>query len=217
MVKKRDPNQIPEPALRRLPWYLAYTKLLKAQGVEVASSTFIAKSIGLDPALVAKDLSYINVSGKTRVGYNVENIIAVLDDFLGFTELHRAYIFGVGNLGAALISDKGLGQYGLEIVGGFDTDTALCGTRIKEVEIYHMDELESVMDPEVTIGILTVPVDHAQEVTDRITQAGIRAVWNFTPYRITVPDGVVVQNTSLYAHLAVMFNRMDELDRAEKQ
>ena len=86
--------KLPEPSLRRLPWYLAYVKLLKDRGVEYVSSTQISKDINVDASQIAKDLSFINISGKTRVGYEVESLVSVLEDFLGFTDVHKAVIFG---------------------------------------------------------------------------------------------------------------------------
>lgn len=213
MKKNKNHNVVPEPALRRLPWYLAYVKLLHKQGEHVVSSTNIAKSTGVDPALVAKDLSYVSIVGKTRVGYDVEQMIEVLEEFLGFNEQHRAYIFGVGNLGAALLLDKGLSQFGMDIVGGFDIREDLCGSTVGGSPVYHMDQLKEVKEEGVDIGILTVPVDSAQAVTDMMIDAGITAIWNFTPFRIIVPDHVVLQNTSIYSHLAVMFHRIKEVDQ----
>lgn len=210
MTKKKT-HQVPEPTLRRLPWYLAYVRLLLSQGEQVVSSTNIAKSIGVDSALVAKDLSFVNISGKTRVGYDVQEMVQVLEQFLGFTQHHKAYIFGVGNLGAALLQDKGLAQYGLDVVAGFDIEPTLANTTMHGVPVYHLDDLVEKKHPDVNIGILTVPVDVAQDVTNTIVEAGIEAIWNFTPFRIIVPDNVVVQNTSMYSHLAVMYNRMREL------
>lgn len=180
----------------------------------MVSSTYIARAIGVDSALVAKDLSYVSLSGKTRVGYDVRNMIDVLEDFLGFNERHRAYVFGVGNLGASLITDRGLSQYGLDIVAGFDISDEVCGKTIGGLPIYNMSELPKLDGMGVKVGILTVPIHNAQEVTDAMVQHGIKAVWNFTPLRITVPEDVVVQNTSMYAHLAVMFSRLKELTTA---
>ena len=79
-----------------------------------------------------------------------------------------------------------------------------------EIPIYHSDEFEIKMKScDVNIGVLTVPINIAQEITDKMIAGGIKAVWNFTPFRIRVPENIVVQNTSLYAHLAVMFNRLN--------
>ncbi|MBU3856223.1 MAG: redox-sensing transcriptional repressor Rex [Candidatus Phocaeicola excrementipullorum] len=205
-------GKIPEPTLRRLPWYLSSAKLMREKGETYVSSTQISRQINIDASQIAKDLSYVNISGRTRVGYEIDRLVDVLEDFLGFTNLHRAYLFGVGSLGGALLRDSGLAHFGLEIVGGFDVNPELVGTEINGIPIYHTDEFERRMGTDgVRIGVLTVPINIAQEITDKMVEGGIKAVWNFTPFRIRVPEGIVVQNTSLYAHLAVMFNRLNEL------
>lgn len=205
-------GKVPEPTLRRLPWYLAFLKLMKGWGETFASSTQIAKQINVDPSQVAKDLSYVNISGKTRVGYEIAPLVDGLETFLGFSECHKAFLFGVGSLGAALLHDSGLNQYGLQIVAGFDIRPELAGTVINGIPVYHLSEFaKREKESGATIGIITVPVDKAQEVTDMIIASGIKALWNFTPFRIRVPENVVVQNTSIYAHLAVMFNRLNSI------
>ena len=139
-------------------------------------------------------------------------LIQVLEDFLGFTNLHKAYLFGVGSLGGALLRDSGLSHFGLQIVGAFDINPNLVGTTVEGIPIYHTDEFEERRAKDgVKIGVLTVPINIAQDITDKMVAGGIQAVWNFTPFRIRVPETIVVQNTSLYAHLAVMFNRLNEI------
>lgn len=201
---------MPEPTLRRLPWYLSNLKLMKERGEQFVSSTRISKEINIDASQIAKDLSYVNISGRTRVGYEIDTLIEVLESFLGFTRTHKAFLFGVGSLGGALLHDTGLHHFGLSIVAAFDVDPRLVGTEVNGVPIYHTEEFEQRMQEYgVQIGVLTVPINIAQAVTDTMVAGGIRAVWNFTPFRIRVPEGIVVQNTSLYAHLAVMFNRLN--------
>lgn len=205
--------KIPEPTLRRLPWYLAFLKLMKGKGETFASSTQIAKEINVDPSQVAKDLSFVNVTGKTRVGYEICTLVDVLEDFLGFTSQHKAFLFGVGSLGAALLHDSGLNQYGLEIVAGFDVREDLVGSVINGIPVYHMEDFPAKQkEYGATIAVITVPVERAQEVTEQIIAGGIKALWNFTPFRIRVPEHIVVQNTSMYAHLAVMFNRLNSMN-----
>lgn len=201
---------IPEPALRRLPWYLAYVSLLRQRGVEYVSSTGISRGINVDASQIAKDLSFLDIKGKTRIGYEVKLLEHKLEEFLGFRRRHNAAIVGVGSLGRALMSDSGLANYGLEIVAGFDVSPALIGTSTPQgLPIYDEAELATrARQLEVEIGIVTVPVEYAQEAADEIIAAGMKAIWNFTPYRIMAPDDVVISNTSIYAHLAVMYNRM---------
>ena len=126
-LQKKETMKVPEPTLRRLPWYLSNVKLLKQKGERFVSSTQISKEINIDASQIAKDLSYVNISGRTRVGYEVDTLIAVLEDFLGFTNIHKAFLFGVGSLGGALLRDSGLSHFGLEIVAAFDVKPELVG------------------------------------------------------------------------------------------
>jgi len=201
---------LPEPSLRRLPWYLAYVEILKAQGAEFVSSTQISRALNVDASQIAKDLSFLSLKGKTRIGYEVDALCETLSEFLGFRTSHKAFVFGAGSLGAALMQDSGLLKYGLEIVAGFDVDSKKVGTTVAGVRIYHIDRLSEVMEKTpASIGILTVPVEHAQETADIAIGEGIKALWNFTPYRVKVAEGIVMANTSIYAHLALIFNRLN--------
>ena len=169
----------------------------------------IAKKINVSSTQIAKDLSFVKVSGKTRVGYEIEVLIEVLERFLGFTSQHRAVVLGVGSLGGALLSDSGLEQFGLKIFAGFDVSDNVIGCKINNIPVYNIDDFaqhNKIINAD--IGILTVPPDNAQDIADFAIKNGIRAIWNFTPFRIRVPEDIVLQNTSLYAHLAVMFNRL---------
>ena len=206
---RKEADKVPEPTLRRLPWYLSNIKLMKEKGEQYVSSTQISKEINIDASQIAKDLSYVNISGRTRVGYNIDALIEVLESFLGFTNMHKAFLFGVGSLGAALLRDSGLHHFGLEIVAAFDVNPELVGKDLNGIPIFHSDDFEAKMkEYDVNIGVLTVPINIAQEITDKMVDGGIKAVWNFTPFRIRVPENIVVQNTSLYAHLAVPGNHL---------
>ena len=203
---------LPEPTLRRLPWYLAYINLLNAKNIEYVSSTQISKDINVDASQIAKDLSFLNIKGKTRIGYEVKSLAKELEDFLGFKRVHNTFMMGVGSLGAALIQASGLSQYGLRIVAGFDVNPLRIGTSICGVPIFHVSELKMrQQELNAEIGVLAVPVENAQEATDVMINGGIKAIWNFTPFRIKAPENIVIQNTSIYAHLAVMYNRMNTL------
>ena len=201
---------IPEPSLRRMPWYLAYVSMLRERGVEFVSSTQISRELKVDSSQIAKDLSFLDIKGKTRIGYEVKLLEHKLEEFLGFRRRHKAIIVGAGSLGGALMQDSGLTRYGLEIVAGFDVDPAITGSVKHGLPVFHINELtEQCSRLKATIGIVAVPPEYAQDTADRLKQAGIKAIWNFTPYRISAPEGAVITNTSIYAHLAVMYNRME--------
>ncbi len=186
---------LPEPTLSRLPWYLAYVSLLKVRRVAYVSSTAIARGIHLDASMVAKDLSFVKRE---------------LRSFLGFDRQHNAVIAGVGSLGAALIADSGLQRYGLDIVAGFDVERSIIGTIISGVPVFDITQAAEVRaDMQAEIGVIAVPVEQAQAVADTLIDAGVSALWNFTPCRLLAPENIVIQNTSIYAHLAVMYNRIN--------
>lgn len=212
VTSHRKFDLLPEPTLRRLPWYLAYLSTLKNDEVTYISTTRIAEDLHVDPSRIAKDFSFLGIRGKTRIGYEVSALEHTLREFLGFDNRHNAVMAGAGSLGAALIADSGLQRYGLNIVAGIDVNPALVGTSICGVDIFRPENAaDLVRNLDIRIGIIAVPVERAQETADYLTAAGIRALWNFTPTRISVPEGVVVTNTSIYSHLAVMYNRLASL------
>lgn len=206
-TQQRQP--LPEPTLRRLPWYLSYVSMLRARGVEYVSSTSISRELDVDASQIAKDLSFLSIKGKTRIGYEVAQLEHIIRDFLGFKLPHTAVIAGVGSLGSALLADSGLHHYGLDIVAGLDINPDLIGTEVAGVPVYDLADVGEVVErTKAEIGILTVPVESAQATADLLVESGIKALWNFTPIRISADSGIVVSNTSIYAHLAVMYNRL---------
>lgn len=217
MTPKTTPNAadrrrcpIPQPALGRLPWYLAAVSALDDAGVEYISSTQLSRRVNVEATQIAKDLSYLGIRGKTRIGYEVAALNRSLVEFLGFRRSHKAVIAGVGSLGSALLADSGLHRYGLDIVAALDINPSLIGTVMAAVGIHHIDHAKHLVQSlHAEIGVLAVPADCAQEVADRLVDAGVKAIWNFTPCRIAARDGVVVQDTSIYAHLAVMYHNLD--------
>ncbi len=205
---------LPEPTIRRLPWYLAYVSMLHADNVEYVSSTQIAKELNVDSSQIAKDLSFLNIKGKTRIGYEVKSLERELRGFLGFKTIHPTIILGCGSLGSALIQDVGLQRYGLKIVAGFDINPEIVGTTICGVPIFDIADIESPRRlHKAEIAIIAVPVEKAQDAADTAIAAGIKALWNFTPFRIRATEDIVIQNTSIYAHLAVMFNRLNSQNK----
>ena len=188
--------------------------MLRRDGVEYVSSRGISDAIGVDASQIAKDLSHLGLRGKTRIGYEVAALERELRGYLGFDIGHNAVIVGVGSLGGALIQDRGLQRYGLNIVAGIDVNADLVGTRAGGIVITGYESLPSIdSEHDVAVGIVTVPARNAQDAADRLMDAGVRAIWNFTPFRIRVRDGVILTNTSIYSHLAVMYNRMDNASR----
>ena len=220
MYMAKNENQIilPEPTIRRLPWYLSYVRMLDNLHVEYVSSTQISKELNVQSSQIAKDLSFLNIRGKTRIGYEVHSLVEELEGFLGFNRQHDAVVIGTGSLGTALMQDRGLENYGLNIVAGFDVRSEVIGHRVGGLPVYDISELAAWQrEHRVSIAILTVPVERAQETAALAIASGMTALWNFTPYRIKAPSHVVIANTSIYAHLAIIYNRMHTTGPEVKQ
>lgn len=208
---KGESPQVPEPTLRRLPGYLSYFKALKINNIEFVSSSQIAATFNMDATLVTKDLSYTGIRGRTKIGYKVDTLIETIIVFLDFNSHEHAFLFGVGNLGKALINYEGLNQYGLKISAGFDVDPLVINTVIKGVKIYAADDFRDLSRKiPARIGIITTPDNKAQETADLMVAWGIKAIWNFTPQSIKVPENIIVENTSIYSDLAVILNKLNK-------
>ncbi len=197
------------PTLKRLPLYLRLLRKMKEAGEEYASGTVVAKELGLDPIVVRKDLAITGAVGRPRLGFQMDEIIEAIENFLGWSNTSDAILVGVGNLGAALLGYKGIEQHGMRIVAAFDSNPELIGTTVngKQVlDIQKMPELAKRMH--VQIGVLTVTASVAQTVADAMIEGGIRAIWNFTPTSLDVPEHVIVQREELASSLAVLSHRL---------
>lgn len=160
---KTDSN-VPIPVLRRMPSYLSFVKTLQKQGEKYVSSTRIAEYMDIDSTQVTKDLSHTGLSGKTRVGYEVDSFVQVLEEFLGFSRVDSAFLVGAGSLGSALLQDKGLTAFGLQIEAAFDIDKAKIGTKVNDIEyIILINSGAMAAERNMLIGLLTVPAGKCSE------------------------------------------------------
>ena len=195
-------------ALGRIPVYLKFIESLP-QDVETVSATTIAKALGFGEVQVRKDLASVSSSGKPKVGYNVKDLIAELEAFLGYNDIDNAVIVGAGSLGKALLNYSGFKAYGLNIIAAFD----LCEepTEFQGKTVFPIAQLGSFCRKvNVHIGIITVPASSAQEICDLLVESGIRAIWNFAPVHLVVPDGILVQNENMASSLALLSNHLRE-------
>ncbi|MBD5631646.1 MAG: redox-sensing transcriptional repressor Rex [Clostridia bacterium] len=197
-------SDIPVTCLQRLPVYLNYLKSLDG-GAEYISSGAIARALNMGEVLVRKDLAYTSAQGRTRVGYNRVELVAALEDYLGCNNKKNAAIFGAGGLGHALLSYGGFINYGIEIVAAFDKDPEKIGTEISGKPVYDVSETkEGVEKLGVELAVICVPATHAQEVADVLVGCGVKAILNFAPVLLKVPEDFNVRNIDLAANLAIL-------------
>lgn len=202
-------QNISKHTLQRLPMYLSYIKGLPEDAPKNISATTIAEALQLNDVQVRKDLASVSSSGKPKVGYNVKDLIAELEAFLGYNDIDNAVIVGAGSLGKALLNYSGFKAYGLNIIAAFD----LCEdpTEFQGKTVFPIAQLESFCRKvNIHIGIITVPASSAQEICDLLVNSGIRAIWNFAPVHLVVPDGILVQNENMASSLALLSNHLRE-------
>ena len=202
-------NKISKATLGRIPLYLSYVKSLPTSEL-ILSSTVMAKALGLGEVQVRKDLGQVAKSGKPKVGYKVTELIDTFESLLGFKEKTKAVIVGTGKLGRALIDYDGFEGFGVEIVAGFDAEVSSVKS-IGKVKVYPMSDLKKVIiEKSAVIGIITVPKTEAQNVADKLVDAGIKAIWNFAQVKLELPENVLLLQENLALSLAHLRTKIIE-------
>lgn len=195
--------------IQRLPRYYQYISYLRKQGVKYVSSLRLSQQTYVEATQVRKDLTSIGHSGKPKVGYEIPLLMATIEDYLGLRDIEDAVLVGVGHLGTAIVQYSGFVNYGLRIKAVFDADPVKIGTHIQGRVIQDYANVEQyVEDNKIMIGILTLPAAGAQEAANRLVEAGIKAIWNFAPINLTVPNDVIIKNENLAFGLAILKHRL---------
>lgn len=197
--------------LKRLPFYLDLLKQKREQNIKYLSSSQVAKELGLHDVQVRKDLATASkLGGKPKIGYEIEELIRDIEEYLGCYNTNKAVLVGVGSLGKALLGYRGFKDYGLEIIGAFDSYPGIIGNEIKGISVHSMERLSSfIKENDVHIGIITVPAQFAQEVCDKLVEAGVQAVWNFAPTILKDKEGIIIQTENMASSLAVLSRHLE--------
>jgi len=170
----------------------------------------------VDDTQVRKDVSIIGYRGKPKSGYSVTGLKKAVGEYLGINYENTAILIGAGKLGSALAEYPGFAEYGLKLVAVFDNNPNRVGQVIGSSTILSMESLPRVIKSyEIGIAILTVPKIVAQDVCDTVVKLGIRAIWNFAPARIEVPEGVIVRNENLAVGVAMLSHYL-KIDKQNK-
>ncbi len=169
------------------------------------SSEQLAELAGVNAAKVRKDLSYLGSYGTRGVGYDVAELVDEIAHELGLTHDWPVAIVGLGNLGRALANYRGFGARGFRIVALVDADPGVVGTRVGDLDIESIDDLDAIVAArEVAIGVIATPAAAAQDVTDRLVAAGVGSILNFAPAVVAVPDGVSLRKVDLATELQIL-------------
>lgn len=205
--------EIPEATLRRLPIYYRCLQDMQVTGVvHAVSCADLARALGLDPTLVRKDIEMTGIVGKPRVGYPLGELVHWIENFLGLSRPKAAVLAGTGSLGSALLGYGKFRTHGMHIVGAFDIDNAKIGQMIHGTEVQPLFCLaDFVRRTGTPLGLIATPGAAAQSVADLMVSGGIRAIWNFAPAHLRVPQGIILQNEDLYYSLASLSFKLEHL------
>ena len=204
------PDDIPEASLRRLPIYYRSLQEMLATGTAQVSCATLGRVLGLDPTQVRKDIELTGIVGKPKVGYPLGELVRWIENFLGWNRPKDAVLAGAGSLGSALLGYQKFRSHGIEIVAAFDIDPDKIGQRIHGREIQPLMFLpDFVRQRHTLVGVIATPAADAQSVTDLMVSGGIRAIWNFAPTHIQVPERVILQNEDLYHSLASLSFKLE--------
>ena len=207
---ERELKGISKATIARMPLYLHLLQEENTKGTKYISSTLIAQTISVSSVLVRKDLELVSSeAGRPKLGFAVSRLIVDIEKFLGYDTVSETIVVGAGGLGRAFLGYEGFKHNGLNVVAAFDVDKSLIGQYVAGKPILPMSQLkEFVCAHNVKIGIVTVPKHAAQEAVDKMVDAGVRAVWNFAPAPVRVPQDIVLKTEDLAASLAILAGKL---------
>jgi redox-sensing transcriptional repressor len=198
-------RKIADSTVRRLSLYLRFLEEFEGQGVETVSSEALAGRGGTTSAQVRKDLSFFGSFGKRGLGYSVPELVQSLRQILGLTRHYRVALIGAGKIGSALVQNRGFRQRGFDIVALFDRDPEKIGRRLDGLVIEDVAHLEAALArTPVEIAVLVTPADSAQTVAERLVKLEVKAILNFAPVQLAVPDDVTVKTVNLALELEAL-------------
>lgn len=202
---------VPMPVIRRLPRYHRYLEELLKNDVKRISSRELSEKMGVTASQIRQDLNNYGGFGQQGYGYNVEELYNTLTKILGLDKTYSTIIIGAGNLGQAIANYTNFERTGFNLKGIFDVNPKLFGLKIRDIEIMDVDKLEDFLaSNKIDIAILCIPKDNSQLIADRLVKAGIKAIWNFSPIDLNVPDDVILENVHLSDSLLTLSYRLNE-------
>ena len=210
-------QKISEAVIRRLPQYDRYLRELERLGITRISSGELGKRMGLTASQIRQDINCFGALGQQGYGYNVQELKAYIEQIFGLSEKHTMVFVGAGNLGRAVSNYSGFAQLGITPIALFDKNPALIGAWVGDLTVQSMDNfVPFIKENPAAIGVIATPRTAAQNVADLMVEGGIRAIWNFAPLDLKLPENVVVNNVHLTESLLVLTYKLRALAEKEK-
>lgn len=201
----QNDNKISMAVIRRLPKYHRYLKELLDKDIKRISSKELSEIIGFTASQIRQDLNNFGGFGQQGYGYNVEDLYNEIKKILGMNKSYNTIIIGAGNLGQAIANYTSFGNFGFSLKGIFDINPRIMGMSINGIEIRDIDQVKQfVKDEDVQIAYICTSRSSAQTVADLLVAGGVKAIWNFAPVDLKVPEDVIVENVHLIDNLLIL-------------
>ena len=202
--------KIPDIIISRLPVYLRALQRMAERGMKTTSSQELGEHVGISAAQIRKDISQFGEFGKQGTGYSIQFLIDKLREILKVNRMWDVVVVGVGAMGDALARYPGFVNRGFRVAMIFDVDASKIGQKVGDFTIEDASELvDCVRSAKIKIAMVTVPAAAAQDVTDKLVQAGVKAILNYAPTSVNVPNNVHVQYIDPSTHLQRMTYYLD--------
>ncbi len=207
-------DKISPAVIRRLPKYYRYLGELNKMGLNKTSSRELSEMTGFSASQIRQDLNNFGGFGQQGFGYDVENLRNEIARILGLDKKYKLIIIGAGNIGQAIANYTGFYEADYEVVALFDKNPKLIGMSMRNALIKDIDELEEFLKAEtIDIAVICTPKSVSQQVAEQLVQCGIKAIWNFAPKDLRMPDDVHVENVHLNESLFSLtyyYNQMNK-------
>jgi redox-sensing transcriptional repressor len=208
---KNGKKKAPAPVIRRLSTYHHILLGLKQREIHRISSNLLAELLEFKPIQVRKDLQLAGLVGRPRTGFEVEEMERAIQEFLGWSRESKGVLFGMGNLGSALLNYPWREDHGVRFIGAFENQPDRSNILVNNVPVYHVSYFpEFARENKIDIGVIAVPPDDAQGVADMIVAAGVQGIWNFSHTHLRTRQGVSVENALFTQSLAILTRRLVE-------
>lgn len=203
--------------VRRLPKYYRHLGEIRKRDIKRVSSQELSKITGFTASQIRQDLNCFGGFGQQGYGYNVDDLYQEIGNILGLNKLYKTVVVGAGNLGQAIVNYSFFEKSGFITKGIFDINPKIIGLSIREIKVHDVEQLEDfIRDNGIDIGIICTPKNQCQNVAETLSKGGVKAIWNFAPSDIKVPDEILVENVHLSESLFTLSYLLNEKEEIEK-
>jgi len=198
-------EKIPDIIIGRLPIYLRALQRLSEKGIQTTSSQELGELVGISAAQIRKDISQFGEFGKQGTGYSIPFLIENLRDILKVDRVWEVVIVGMGDIGHALAHYNGFANRGFHVNMVFDNDPKKVGQKVGDFQVLDAGSMiEKTKQHKIKVAMLCVPATSAQDAADQLVKAGVKAILNYAPISLNVPEDVHVQYIDPVTHLQRM-------------